>query len=568
MKKDSLPSGESEGLRHRAEKRLKGRAPEPDLAPAAETRRLLHELQVHQIELEMQNEELRDSRTRMETMLGRYTDLYDFAPVGYFTLSIDGSIHEVNLTGARLLGLERSRLIGEPFGSFVSQEDRSIFDFWLKEVFDTQVRQACEVGLVLEGRSPLNVGMEATLSQDGQEARTVVVDITARKALEEKLRQAQKMEVIGQLAGGVAHDFNNILAAMILKLEMLRIEHQLSMELHSSWHDLDTLAKRAANLTRQLLLFSRRQAMNPERLEINGALAHLLKMLERLLGEDITCVCCANSGELWIDADAAMLDQVVMNLCINARDAMPNGGTLTLETSEAEFDVASVLGHPGAVPGRFACVQISDTGCGMNANVLGHLFEPFFTTKEIGKGTGLGLASAYGIVLQHKGWMSVKSEVGKGSSFRLYLPLLGEAKAILEAAPITSSEGQSEMILVVEDEEDLLLVCARALNMFGYRVLTAANGREALQIWEKHHGVIDLVLTDMRMPNAISGLELAETFWKTKPSLKVIIMSGYSMETVRDSVAGNDAYTFLAKPFDLKVLSESVRRCLDYLAKP
>jgi len=429
MSKDPHPSGESADLRQRAEKRLKTPAPEADdPSSAAQTQRLVHELQVHQIELEMQNEELMESRTHVEAALERYTNLYDFAPVGYFTLSVNGDIREVNLPGARLLGLERARL-------FVSEGTRPIFDSWLKEVFATQAKQTCTVVLAKEGQPPLAVEIEATLSPDGQEARAVLVDITTRKALEEQLREAQKMEVIGQLAGGVAHDFNNIMAAIILKLDLLQMQHQLPPEAESSLGEMETLAKRAASITRQLLLFSRQQPMHHGRLDINAALANLLTMLERVLGEDITCVWRPCARELWVEADAAMLDQAVLNFCLNARDAMPDGGTVTLETSVAEFDARNVQAHPESRPGRFACLRIGDTGCGMDADALKHLFEPFFTTKEVGKGSGLGLASAHGIVHQHKGWVNVESVVGRGTSFRLYLPLSVKAEAAHAAAP-------------------------------------------------------------------------------------------------------------------------------------
>jgi signal transduction histidine kinase len=565
MSKDPPPSRKFADLRRRAEQRLKDQAMEvTNLGSVAQTQRLVHELQVHQIELEMQNEELRESQAQVEAGLARYTDLYDFAPVGYFTLSVDGAIREVNLPGARLLGLERSRLIGGCFGMFVSKDTRPIFDAWLQEVFATQEKQICEVMLIGEGQPPLAVEIEATLSPDGREGRAVVMDITTRKALEEQLRQAQKMEVVGQLAGGIAHDFNNILAAMILKLELWQIQHELPAETQSSLRDLEALAKRAVSLTQQLLLFSRRQAMHPEQLEINIAVANLLKILERLLGEDITCRSLPSTQELWVEVDAAMLDQVVMNLCVNARDAMPKGGTLTLETSLAEFTAESAQTQPEGRPGQFVCLQISDTGCGMDADVLKHLFEPFFTTKEVGKGTGLGLASAYGIVHQHKGWMTVESGKDQGTAFRLYLPLSRKTETAQTATSrLPAPKGQKETILLVEDEAALLRMSTKALTLFGYQVVPAANGQEALDLWEQHRDAIDLVVTDMRMPKGISGLELAEKLLKSKPSLKVIIMSGYSMEIAQKSTEGAAGYTFLTKPFSLKILSQTIHRCLN-----
>jgi two-component system cell cycle sensor histidine kinase/response regulator CckA len=265
-----------------------------------------------------------------------------------------------------------------------------------------------------------------------------------------------------------------------------------------------------------------------------------------------------------IEADVAMFDQTVMNLCLNARDAMPKGGTLTLETSVEEFDDEKCLRNPESRAGRYVCLRITDTGCGMDANVLKHLFEPFFTTKDHGKGTGLGLASAYGIVRQHQGWMEVESVLDRGTSFRIYLPRIPKTKTVRLALPKTHPpRGRNETVMLVEDEIALREVAVDALILFGYRVLPASNGEEALKLWKQHHGAIDLVLTDMKMPKGLSGLELAEKLWRMKPSLKIIIMSGYSLEMVRESTIGVVGYTFLAKPFELRVLAETVRHCLD-----
>ena len=557
-------SEESAELRHRAEKRLKRQLTEvAGPGNVVETQRLVHELQVHQIELEMQNEELRESRGQVETALARYTDLYDFAPVGYFTLSADGAIREANLPGALLLGLERTRLLRARFRTFVSEGTRPIFDSWLNQLFATKSRHACILTLEREGESPIAVEIEATLSLNELEARLAVVDITTRKALEEKLQHTQKMEVIGQLAGGVAHEFNNIVAATLLNLEILQMQHELPAPTLAYLHELETLAKRAGSLTKKLLLFSRRQPMQPVQLEVNAVIKDVFKMLERLVDDNISCLRLGSPRELWIDGDPAMLDQAVMNICLNAKDAMPNGGTLTVETSLMEIDSETARNMPEARMGRFACLRISDTGFGIEASVLKHLFEPFFTTKGVGEGSGLGLAAAYGIVHQHQGWINVESVPGQGTSFRLYVPLSERAETVRRAThPLLSLKGNNETILLVEDEPALLLVNTRALTTLGYQIISATNGPEALAVWRSHQDEIDLLLTDMRMPKGISGLELAEKLRATKPSLRVVIMSGYSLEIVRNCASDQTDFTFLAKPFSLQTLSETLRRCL------
>jgi len=530
---------------------------------SAQTQRLLHELRVHQIELEMQNEELRASRAEVEAGLKRYTDLYDFAPVGYVSLSPEGTLRELNLPAARLLNRERSRLVTARLRSFVSQGTRPTFDAWLASVFVQRDERTCEVVLIRDDLPPLPVQLAAKLSIDGQCGRVVITDTSARKALEEELRQAQKMEVVGQLAGGVAHDFNNILAAMLLNLGALRAHPESPAESEAALEGLDTLTKRASRLTSQLLLFSRRQVLQPQRLELNGALSHLLQMLDRLLGEEVTCTLYRSEPDLWVEADLVMLEQAVMNLCLNARDAMPNGGNLTLETSRVLFDAASVREDPKPRPGSFVCLQVSDTGSGMTGEVLEHVFEPFFTTKEIGHGTGLGLASVYGTVSQHGGWLRVESRLGHGTTFRMYLPESSKAATVRAPAPkIIDTDGKGETVLLVEDEPALLAIAARSLRRRGYNVLCASDAAQALTLWQEHEAIVDLLLTDMRMPGGMNGLTLAERLLDKKPSLKIIIMSGYSAE-MPGGAGRRFEFSYLAKPFELAALTATVRSCLD-----
>jgi len=557
---DPTRSATQSEWRARAEQRLKSQPPDsgPRRSPA-QTEQLVVELQVHEIELEMQNDALRASRAAVEANLERYTDLYDFAPGAYFALECDSRIRGVNLLGARLLGRERSRLTGKRFRVSVSRNDRSTFDAWLARVFAGSAAVSCVVDLVRGGHLAHSVQLEATLSADGSAAHALVKDIASQRALEEQLRQAQKMEVVGQLAGGIAHDFNNILAAMMLNLDLLHRQPDLPAETKSSLHDLDVLAKRASSLTGQLLSFSRRQTTQTVQMEINAALTTLLRMLERTLGEDIRCVRLGASGELWVVGDVAVLEQAVMNVCLNARDAMPNGGTLTLEASAVDFDAAAALTDPNVRAGSFVCLRVTDTGCGMSPDVLGHLFEPFFTTKAVGKGTGLGLCSAFGIAHQHNGWLGVESRVGSGSTVRLYLPRLTQLDLVRNAhppAPVSKNTGHT--ILLVEDEPELLRASARALKQLGYQVLSARDGPEALEVWARSRVVIDLLLTDMRMPNGASGLQLAEQLWAKKPSLRVVIMSGHNTEIAAGGEGPKRGYTFLPKPFDLETLQRAV----------
>ena len=389
-------------------------------------------------------------------------------------------------------------------------------------------------------------------------------DITHRKQLQEQLRQAQKMEAIGQLAGGVAHDFNNILAATLMHLGLLLENPHLTMGTKDSLKEIEKETLRAANLTRQLLLFGQRHAARAEPLNLNELIDDLLKMLRRLLGEHIGITTLFSSKSAWVKADAGMLEQVVVNLCINARDAMPKGGSLTLATTLLELEAEPARPHPDARPGRFVCLSVTDTGCGMTQSVLGRIFEPFFTTKDVGKGTGLGLASVYGIVKQHEGWVEVESEVGCGSCFRVFLPA-GAGPLNNPAVPGSAEViiGGTETILLVEDEPPLRQMVALCLRKLGYQVLESANGPEALRVWEQHHQKIQLLLTDMVMPEKMTGLELAEQLKKKKDSLQVIISSGYGADMLKSPLIAALKITCLPKPYAAPALAKIVRRCLD-----
>jgi PAS domain S-box-containing protein len=389
-------------------------------------------------------------------------------------------------------------------------------------------------------------------------------DITERKKLEAQFLQSQKMEGIGQLAGGVAHDFNNILAVIQMQSDLLKADDGLSQTQFEMVSDIGAASQRAAALTRQLLVFSRKQTMNPCNLDLNKSINDMTKLLRRTLRENIELQFKFAMQPLFIHADAGMMDQVLLNLAVNARDAMPEGGQLVIETSAAEFDEAAAL-HSGQIrPGKFVCLSVSDTGCGIPRENLSKIFEPFFTTKDTGKGTGLGLATVFGIVQQHKGWVNVYSEVGRGTTFRIYLPRLEKMSEQKTEQPVlTAMRGGSETILLVEDDAFLRASVRKALTQLGYRVLEAVNGVEALDVWNQHSDEIDLLLTDLVMPGGISGIELSGQLLELEPKLKVIYASGYSAEVASKDFHLEEGVNFLTKPFQAQKLAQTIRNCLD-----
>jgi nitrogen-specific signal transduction histidine kinase/ActR/RegA family two-component response regulator len=412
----------------------------------------------------------------------------------------------------------------------------------------------------------LDQGKIVSRTPDGQPLRVLGAysDITERKHLEAQLRQAQKLDAIGQLAGGVAHDFNNILAGIMMHLGLLQMTPDLNEEIRQALKDLDAQARRAASLTQQLLMFSRRSVLTVKPLDLNEVVANLLKMLRRLIGENIDLRFDGKSTLPLVAADTGMMEQVLMNLTVNARDAMPKGGRITISTSLADVEAARAAANPNSHPGRFVCLAVSDTGCGMDAATLKRLFEPFFTTKEAGKGTGLGLATVHGIVAQHKGWVEVDSQAGQGSTFRVYLPAVAESH--LEAARTPKTEDVrrgKETILLVEDDPQVRRVIGQSLRALGYQVHEAGTGQEAMSLWQLHGAQVDLVLTDMVMPEDMTGLELTEQLQALKPGLKVIISSGYSAEIVHAGVPAKAGVFYLPKPYATKVLADLIRDCLD-----
>jgi two-component system cell cycle sensor histidine kinase/response regulator CckA len=385
-----------------------------------------------------------------------------------------------------------------------------------------------------------------------------------RRLLEDQLRQSQKMEAIGQLAGGVAHDFNNLLTVIQGHAELLMSQDGLDGRTLEQLNQMFLAGQRAANLTRQLLTFSRKQVMQVKILDLNQVIGDLLKMLRRVIGEDVALQTNLARKLPSLRADAGMLEQVVMNLCVNARDAMPQGGRLAIGTETAVLGERDVQQMPQARSGEFVCLRVRDTGSGMSPEILAHIFEPFFTTKAAGKGTGLGLATVYGIVKQHEGWIEVSSNVGEGTEFKIFLPgAPSPASETARIAPQLAMRGGTETILLVEDELAVRELARTVLERLGYQVLEAGSGVDAVSVWEEHRSEIDLLLTDMIMPDQMTGLELAQRLQPEKPDLKVIFTSGYSTDLVGRQLELIEGKNFLQKPYPPRKLAQTIRECLD-----
>ena len=387
-------------------------------------------------------------------------------------------------------------------------------------------------------------------------------DITDQRGLEEQLRQVQKMEAVGQLAGGVAHDFNNILAAIMMQAQFMAESKAITQEVSDGLQEILTSTRRAANLTRQLLLFSRKQMMQSRNLDLNEIVTNITKMLQRLIGATIQLRLNLHPAALMTFADPGMIDQVVMNLVVNARDAMPQGGQLCIETLEGDVLPEMIPVGSDAVPGRYVSFNVVDTGVGIPPENIAKIFEPFFTTKEVGKGTGLGLATVFGIVRQHHGFVKVTSVVGEGTTFSVYLPAV-QSPAQVKAKNREERQTGSETILLVEDDDTLRTVTRSVLVQQGYKVLEAVNGVEAIKVWELYQNEIDLLLTDLVMPAGLGGLEVAKRLQQDKPSIKVIFVSGYSADLAGKQIDLKLGENFLQKPFDASVLLAVIRQNLD-----
>ena len=565
-----------------------------------DVKRLYHELQVHQVELEMQNKALHLTKLELEATRDSYFALYDLAPVGYLTLNKDGLIQKANLTAVTMLGVERDALTNKPIQKFIFSDDVDSYYLQSRSAVEAAEDFTLELRFMQADGSPFWVSLQASLQNDDG-FWIAFNDISIRKQLEQSLRQAnetleeqvayrtnelsksvtsleqenterkkaeaekanleyrlnqaQKMEAIGQLAGGVAHDFNNKLMAILGNAELAKMDIHDSDMVMNYLNEIRRAAEHSRDITYRLLAFSRQQVVTPQVLDANKIIADALKSLARLIGEHIS-ISFEPCDNLWnILMDPVQLDQVVMNLAINARDAMPDGGSLIIETRNTTCDISS-SSSIDAIPGDYVMVTFSDTGTGMDKKTLKHIFEPFFTTKEVGKGTGLGLATIYGIILQNSGFIDVASNVGYGTEFRIYIPRFSAPKT--ETAKIADSlYSGSCSILLVEDEDAVRSVTSQFLRKIGYTVHEAATPRAALEFARDFSKQIDLVLTDFVMPE-MNGRVMMEQILELRPQLQCIYASGFSTEHV---LLSEEAH-FIQKPYDFIKLSGYLKRVL------
>jgi len=519
---------------------------------------------------ELRDVEERRARRRAEAALreseASYATLVEQAPLGVYRSNTTGRFLSVNTALVRMLGYgsaEELRALDMSRDLYVDPAQRDAL--LARDTYSDREYDEVEANWKRKDGTPITVQLSVRALRNA--AREVefyeafVRDVTEQRQLEAQLVRAQKLEAVGRLAGGVAHDFNNLLTVILSYSSLLLEETDLPGETRESLDEIRKAAEGAAGLTRQLLAFSRQQVMKPQVLDVNAVVTSTEKLLTRLIGEDIKLV-----TALTPDLGAARLDpgqvgQIIMNLAVNARDAMPTGGRLTLETANVEMDIAYVRGHPIAQPGRYVMLAVSDTGIGMDEATKERIFEPFFTTKEAGKGTGLGLATVYGIVKQSGGFIWVYSEPGRGTSFKIYFPRVDETPTETAGAPTGETPRGSETVLIVEDVSAVRGVAREMLERSGYRVLEAANGDAALRLAARHSGPIDLLLTDVVMPG-LSGRQLATQLSELRPRLRVLYMSGYTDDAVVNHGMLEPGIHYLQKPFTREGLARKVHEVL------
>ncbi len=508
----------------------------------------------------------RAMRQALKASEDRFQRFFEEAPLGIALLNAEGMLDDCNASLAQILGYQVNELEGRFFEALIAEDDRNNVLGALDNI--GQGKPAAPMEITLYGKEQsIVVQMYARRMESGSNIVLHFIDLSQQKALEQQFVQSQKMQAIGQLAGGVAHDFNNLLTAMIGFCDLLLLRHKPGDPSFSDIMQVKQNANRAANLVRQLLAFSRQQTLRPRVQDITDILTEISHLLRRLIGANIDLDVSHGQDLGLVKVDVGQMEQVLINLAVNARDAMDGGGNLSIRTSHFENTEPLERGADLMPAGQWVLVEVEDTGCGIPLENLNRIFEPFFTTKEVGQGTGLGLATVYGIVRQTGGYLHVDSKIGQGTVFSLYLPRLSEAEAV-EETKVEPAEDDSARdltgtarILLVEDEDAVRSFSSRALSNKGYEVLDAESGEAAIQVLaEKAGGKIDLLITDVIMPN-MDGPTLAKSLRQQSPNLKIIFISGYTEEKLKDHMGEN--IWFLPKPFTLKQLAAKVKEALE-----
>ncbi|MGA8754522.1 response regulator [Candidatus Deferrimicrobium sp.] len=528
--------------------------------------------QLHQLN-ERLEEKVRERTAVIEETAIRYRLLFEQSPFGLVLIDPDtGRVLEFNETAHRQLGYSREEFASLSIGDFEARESKEEIEQKLHNVLKGEYVEFQTNHRTKEGEIRDVLVTKRFITLNGRPVvHAILQDITEKRKAEEALsqsvealRQSQKIEAVGRLAGGIAHDFNNLLTVIIGYCELMELKIEEGNPLLQDLQEIRKSADRAAALTRQLLAFSRRQILQPKVLEIDTVVPEMDKMLRRLIGEDVNLVTLLGAGAGKVKADPSQIDQVIVNLVINSRDAMPDGGTITIETATIELDQDFVRRHGGAWPGPHVMLSVSDTGCGMDPETLSKAFDPFFTTKEKGKGTGLGLSTVYGIVKQSGGCLYAYSEPGRGTTMKIYLPLVtGETAPKDERGDARYDDRLhgSETILIVEDDDTLRKLGSSILEGYGYTVLSVGNGEEALQLLNDRPDIPSLILTDVVMPK-MGGRELSDRIKAIHPGTRVLFMSGYTDHAIVDQGVLRAGVLYLPKPFTPKGLARKVREVL------
>ena len=568
MNKETMTKDEKAKLRKQAEETLRSRPDDAEdlslLSPEAKDR-LVHELRVHQIELEMQNEELCRAQLELEAARDKYTDLYDFAPVGYFTVSEKGMIVAINLTGATMLGVERRRLIGAAFFHFIHTEDQDLYYLHKKEILK-ESPQSCELRLMGKEGGTFHARLDCTLVQstDGEERqiRMIVSDASTEKQMRDQLRQALKMESIGTLTGGIAHDFNNILSIIVGNAELAMDEVPENNRAHSNLTEIRNACLRAAKIVRQLLSFSRKSG---QELKPTGIIAHIeetLQFLRSTLPTTIEIRTNIAATHDVVRADPIQINEIMLNLCINAAQAMEQtGGILELTVENVVLPPEEVNRYPHLTRGEYIRVTVRDTGPGIDAENIDRIFDPYFTTKEVGKGSGMGLAVVHGIVKNHNGAISVESEPGKGAAFSILLPAIAEKPEIKTETADELPTGD-ETLLFVDDEKSIVDMFGQILERLGYRVVAKTTPVAALEAFRLNPDHFHAVITDMTMPQ-MTGVQLAQKLMEIRKDIPVIICTGYSSMIDEKSAHSAGIAGYVMKPASMREMAKIIRKVLD-----